>query len=74
VLLREPDEDAAIERRRTLVGKAYGEFRSKWGIATPEHYPGAVMASMLGQARANVNRVALKCEMPEAILDDLEFY
>ena len=65
---------AAFTRRMALVEKAYQAFREKWDRTLPGSYADLMSRDFLSLARRNADRVALKYELPAAILDELEFH
>jgi hypothetical protein len=70
----EPDPGGAFQRRMTLVNTAYGRFREKWGGGLPAHYSDLRSMEFFPQAKAETGRNSLKCELPIALLGDVEFH
>lgn len=70
----ESDTDKARLRRLALVDNAYQQFRAKWSPELPPAYSPDWSLHYFSLARANAERVPLKCELPATVLNELEFY
>lgn len=71
---RKLSEDQLLRMRMALVDAAYQELRKKWSLDLPAKYQRGQELKLFAMARANAGRAALKCELPKAILDDLDYY
>jgi len=65
--------NAAFARRMAWVGEAYRLFREKWDVTLPDSYAELKSRDFLSIADSNAQRVALKYELPSAVLDDLKY-
>jgi len=61
-------------KRMALVEVAYQEFRAKWNIASPATSAEMYSIDFMAKARANAERVPLKYDFPQSVMDDCEFF
>ena len=66
--------DAAFARRMEWVEQAYQAFRDKWDATLAGTYAQLKSRDFLTLARRNADRIALKCELPPSVLQDVEFH
>lgn len=65
--------EAAFARRMRWVEQAYQAFREKWDITLPGTYAQLNSRDFLAIARRHADQVALKCDLPAAVLTDIQF-
>jgi GT2 family glycosyltransferase len=65
--------NAAFARRMGWVEQAYQAFRDKWDATLPGTYAELKSRDFLTLATRKADRVALKYELPPAVLNDVEF-
>jgi GT2 family glycosyltransferase len=63
-----------VRDRRALVNAAYQAFRQKWNVSEPATYLSVKQIPFRRVAQSNRERVALKFELPPAIMDGVKFY
>jgi len=61
-------------KRMALVEAAYQEFRAKWNIASPATSAEMYSIDFMSKARASAERVPLKYDFPQSVMDDCEFF
>jgi len=61
-------------KRMALVEAAFQEFRHKWHVEGGESAAGLRSAEFIRKGLANGDRVALKYDFPQSVMDDVEFY
>jgi len=66
--------NAAFARRMGWVEQAYQAFRDKWDATLPGTYAELKSRDFLTLATRKADRVALKYELPPAVLNDVEFH
>jgi len=66
--------NAAFARRMAWVEQAYQAFRDKWDATLPGTYAELKSRDFLTLATRKADRVALKYELPPAVLNDVEFH
>ena len=66
--------NAAFARRMAWVEQAYQAFRDKWDATLPGTYAELKSRDFLALATRKTDRVALKYELPTAVLNDVEFH